>query len=347
MTNTKKQHNADSAGVSALAISAYPSSTQPETGSFIMTAEEWLSSDFTEDEANFILGTPTNALVRPCTKNFVEAPEKSFKTTFLLRLSLGLSSGESVFPSLPVNGCRSVLYLHGELSREEMKERLQQASVYLPRPLDNFLQGRNLRASLVTEDGRAAIRELVDHYRPSVLVFDPWQSFIAGAEENNFKEMSAATRFMDCLIAEYKVTIFIAIHQGKDHTRGARGHSVLAGWRDTRFLLKRDGATSLTVNVEPRWATPPKPLKLTFNSHTVWEGEAPKWTDGDQELIDVLTDCGGQASRKELGLRLGLKESTLRMRLKRARDRQVIDYDNETVWLLAQPAHALAPTHPI
>jgi len=117
----------------------------------------------------------------------------------------------------------------------------------------------------------------VEELRPQVLVIDPWQSFIAGADENSFKEVSGATRFMDNLIADFGLTILLAIHYGKNVKRGPRGHSVLAGWRDTRFTLKRTG-NALTVDVEPRWAKPPDPLKLVFRGGTLWEGNSPAWT---------------------------------------------------------------------
>lgn len=320
-----------------------PVTVKPDSsGNLILSAEGWLKADFTADESEVLIGTRENALVRPLTKNLVQAAEKAFKTTFLLRLALGISTGETVFSSLPVNRPHPVLYLHGELSPAELKERLQEAAVGLKRPLDNFFQGRSLQASLVTDKGREAICQLGKEYKPEVLILDPWQSFIAGADENTFKDVSPATAFLDWLIVKSDLTIFLAIHEGKDHNRGARGHSALAGWRDTLFALKRD-KHGLTVNVEPRWAKPPEPLKLTFRDGTLWEGDGPEWTKQMEEIRKLLMANGGKLSRDQLALGLGLDRNYLRMPLKRAQDRGAIHVDGDVVAL--PPSLPASPNH--
>jgi RecA-family ATPase len=149
-------------------------------GTFILNAEEWLKADFGVEESHVLIGTPDNPIIRPLTKNLVEASDKSFKTTFLLRLTLAMATGTSVYPSLPVLRPRKILYLHGELAPPELKERLRDAARDLPRPLENFFQGRSLNASLVTPGGQEVLRQVVEIYDPEVLVIDPWQSFIAG-----------------------------------------------------------------------------------------------------------------------------------------------------------------------
>src|ERR1700687_1126408 len=314
------------------------------SGNLILSAEEWLKADFSVAESEVLIGTRENPLVRPLTKNLVQAPEKAFKTTFLVRLALGISAGETVFSSLPVRHPRRVMYLHGELAPVELKQRLREAIVGLNRPLKNFFQGRCLTASLVTPPGQDAIRKLVDEYKSAILVIDPWQSFIAGADENLFKDVSIATAFMDRLIAECQVTIFLAIHLGKDHSRGARGHSTLAGWRDTLFSLKRTG-TTLTVGVEPRWASPPDDLILTFRSGTLCEGDGPGWTKREEKIRALLMANNGQLTRQQGGFGLGLEDSAFRMALKRAYDNGAIDLQGETVRLpSSQPA---SPNHPL
>jgi hypothetical protein len=302
-----------------------------------------ISTEFRLDESEVLIGTPENALVRPLTKNLIQAPEKAFKTTFLLRQTLGLSTGETVFPSLAVNGCHRVLYLHGELAPAELKERLQEASRELRRPLDQFFQGRSLTASLVTDEGRGVIKDLVEEFRPKVLVLDPWQSFIAGSDENSFKEMSGATKFLDNLISDHELAVFLAVHQGKDPLRGARGHSILAGWRDSKFTLKRNGS-GLTVEVDPRWAEPPTPLTLTFHGGTLWEGDRPKWTKQAETIRELLIANGGEVTRKDLKFGLGLDDSSFRMALKRAHDGGALDLDGETVRL---PASSSPPASPL
>jgi hypothetical protein len=315
----------------------------PASNTLILSAEEWLQANFSVADSEVIVGTADNPLVRPLTKNLVQAPEKAFKTTFLMRLALGISTGETVFSSLLVKTSRRVLYLHGELAPAELKERLKEAATGLRRPLNNFFQGRSLIASLVTPQGQADIRQLVDKYKPEILVIDPWQSFIAGADENSFKEVSGATLFMDRLIAECRVTVLLAIHLGKDHSRGARGHSLLAGWRDTKFTLRRN-KSSLVVEVEPRWAEPPDDLKLTFRDGTLWEGDGPSWTKQAEDIRKLIIANGGELSREQIALGLDLDDSSFRMALKRAHDSGAIQIDENLVTL--PPSPPSSPNHP-
>jgi len=310
-----------------------------------MNGEDWLNKNFDADDSEALIGTAQNAIVRPHTKNLVEAPEKAFKTTFLLRLSLGLSTGKTVFPSLPVTRAKRVLYLHGELALPEIQDRLRGAAQELPRPLETFLQGRSLDASLVTEEGRETVRNLTEQFSPEVLVIDPWQSFIAGIDENNFKEVSGATAFLDKLIGDLDLTLFLVAHQGKDRSKGARGHSSLAGWRDTRFSIKKN-TKGLFVNVEPRWAHPLEDLKFTFRNGTVWEGEGPCFTDQQLQMRELLKSRGGTMSRAELGEAMHLDGSALRTALKRATDNGAVAPSREQVFLPEDTMSIKASPHP-
>ena len=204
----------------------------------IHTIQEWLKLELSEDEKDVVIGSPENAIVRPKTKNLVEASDKSFKTTFLMRLLFGVSCGEAVFPQLPICRPRRVLYVHGELASAEIKDRSRcAAKSVVSQPSPNFWQGRVLDAHLIQKDGRDKLRELIETYEPDDVALDPWQSFITGSDENAYKDMSEATSFCSDLIESYGITLWIAIHLGKNHSKGARGHSLIAGWRDTNERL--------------------------------------------------------------------------------------------------------------
>ena len=60
-------------------------------------------------------------------------------------------------------------------------------------------------------------------------MIDPWKSFIAGADENNFKEISGATKFLDQLIADRGLTLFMAVHEGKNPNEVQGGIPCLQG----------------------------------------------------------------------------------------------------------------------
>ncbi|HWW15168.1 MAG TPA: AAA family ATPase [Candidatus Dormibacteraeota bacterium] len=298
----------------------------------ILSAEEWINADFSGTEQQVIVGTPENPLIRPGTKNFIEAPEKAFKTTMVMRLGMGMAAGQTLFPALPITRPVKVLYLHGELSPAEIKERTVSAVQGLTVP-KTFLQGRDSNAHLITKEGQKVIRDLVALYRPDVLVLDPWQSFIAGSDENSFKDMSAATKFLDTLIEEFGVTLLIPIHQGKDHSKGARGHSTLAGWRDTRIrLVPIQNNLSVRVTVEPRWATPPDPFELKFKNGTVWPDKAA-WMGQTAKIREFVQDNGGLTTKTAVGEHLKVTPGALRHALKRAEEAGAITISGDEVTL--------------
>ena len=190
-----------------------------------MTAEAWLDLPMETDESQIIIGSPSQAIIRPLTKNLIQAPEKAFKTTVALRLMLALSCGKTVFSELPVLRSRRVLYVHGELSAAEIQERTRDAAQGLPRPLNNFYQGRDSRIHLCEKNGQGILSNIVASVKPDDLVLDPLQAFISGFDENEFQHVSLATKCMDNLIEKFGVTIYLVTHTGKDHRRGTRGHS--------------------------------------------------------------------------------------------------------------------------
>jgi hypothetical protein len=291
----------------------------------IYTMQEWLDLNLSADGKDLVIGTPENAIIRPRTKNLIEAAEKSFKTTFLLRLLAGLSCGETVFPELPVVCPRRVLYVHGELTNAEIKERtVSVANSLTSRTFGNFWQGRATKVHLIDEDGREKLRGLVEEFKPDDLAIDPWQSFIAGVEENSSKPISEATAFCNELVERYGVTLWIPIHQGKNPDRGARGHSHIAGWRDTRIELKRT-ESKMTVKVEPRWGTTLKPFNLRFRDGTLWSDEDVALPEQARQIREFVEKNGGRASMEALREHLGgLDRDTLRKRVERAVERGAI-----------------------
>jgi hypothetical protein len=297
-----------------------------------LTGEEWLHLRTEVNENQIVIGTPGQAIVRTGTKNLIEAPEKAFKTTFALRLMLGLSAGMTIFPKLPVVRARTVLYVHGELSPHEIRERTRAAAVDLPRPIVNFFQGRDLRIHLGKSDGQKILKEIVAQIRPNDLVLDPWQGFMPGFDENEFRDVSLATHFMDELIEEFGVTIYLVTHTGKDHSRGTRGHSSLAGWRDSLFKLDRKNGL-VTVKIEPRWAAPVEPFNLEFRDGTVWSTEKSGFTRQAEDIRKFLERKHGHSTKEQLGEHLKMNGDALRKALKRAEAANAIVIDGDHVRL--------------
>ena len=297
----------------------------------ILTAEEWLSLELLAAEKDVLIGSREGPLVRPQTKNLIEAAEKSFKTTFLLRLMIGLSRGETVYPAMPVARQRRVLYLHGELSDAEIQERTQAAVSELQGPFNELIQGKALQVHLIESSGQYALRKLIEEHKPDDLVLDPWQSFISGFDENSFKDTSRATNFCDKLIEAYGLTLWIPIHLGKNRRNGARGHSCVSGWRDTLITLTRSGSTAV-VSIEPRWAKSPPRFQLRFENGTL-RADADVSTFGGQSgaIHEFVKSRGGKALKSEVAAHLGKTEDAARKAIERAETVGAIFRDGDYV----------------
>lgn len=298
------------------------------------TAEEWLSLPMEVDDSRVVVGSSSQPIIRPLTKNLIEAPEKAFKTTFAMRLMLGMSTGTTVFPQLPVLRPRRVLYVHGELSPPEIQERTRDAAQRLPRPLNNFYQGRDLGIHLGRSPGQQVLEKIVSAVKPDDLVLDPWQALIPGLDENEFQHVSLATHFLDVLIERCQVTLYLVTHLGKDHTRGTRGHSSLAGWRDTLIRVERTTKKHLVrVTVEPRWAAPVEPFNLKFEAGTVWPSDDGEFPPQAESIRTFLRSQSGEADKAAVGKNLNLEGDALRKALKRAEEARAIVIAGEKVRL--------------
>lgn len=333
----------------------------------ICTAAEWAGQPFKDAKYEALIGSAENPIIRPGTKNFVEAPEKCFKTTLLMRLMVSLASGTTLFPSLPVvRGPMRVLYLHGELSMREIEDRFlaaigqktvnekTQRAVPIEK-LDGFFMGKHLSAHLIrnrsasktcTADGQSVIEGLVKEYKPEILVLDPWQSFISGYDDNVFKDVSQALSFLDRLIETYTLTFFMAVHAGKDSSKGARGSSALGGWRDTNFLLKKRGSEDdkqIVAHIEPRWAEPPNPFKLRFENGTVYAETVFTGIPSNIRFFIEQFQTQHGASPTKSDLRAwkktwtNMKDDTFRKNLQRAVQHGAIKIVGETLELTEDP----------
>jgi hypothetical protein len=320
---------------------------EPHGKRFILSAQEWLDTDFPES-SDPVIGSPRNCIVRPLTKNIIQGSEKSYKTTFTMNLMLGLSNGSTVFSQLPVPRHRKVLYLHGELNDPEIQERTKAAIAEITglvpkqKLLTNFLQGRGLRehagavcrVNFCDSRGQKTLRSIVEDYRPDVLVLDPWQEFITGYDENSFKDVSLATSFFDEVIEDYKLTVFLVTHTGKDRGKGTRGHSLIAGWRDNLVKLDRNGkGNTVKVEVQPRSIAPMESFNLKFDKWALLP--ASGLTPQVQKIADFLRENNGHATKAKLGMHLGFgtKSDALRKALSRAAEAGAVQTNGETVTL--------------
>lgn len=88
---------------------------------------------------------------------------------------------------------------------------------------------------------KQAITAMAEHQQqtPVLIVVDTLARNFSG-DENSTKDMNLFIRCMDALRVQWKASILIVHHTGKDVTRGARGSSVLKGAIDAEFSVTMD-----------------------------------------------------------------------------------------------------------
>jgi AAA domain len=299
----------------------------------IFTPKRWreVQHEMMQDKTPMLIGSPAGVIVRPSTKTIIEGAEKSFKTTLMYRQAMGMAFGHTAYSKLPVAQPVKVLYLHGELVISELDERRAAAMETIPPELldardDFFMDGRSVEAHLIRERGQTAMRTLVHRHKPGLLVIDPWQQFIEGYDENSVKDTSQATEFMDRLMFEVPgMAIFLVAHQGKDRTKGMRGHSSLAGWRDNLIRVKRKSTNDLkaTVSVTPRWTMAPFDFQVRFKDGTMVEDEFSPQTKRIREFVQAK----GSADRADIQSFLGSSAEAAKKAIQRALEEQAINKD--------------------
>lgn len=138
-----------------------------------------------------------------------------------------------------------------------------------------------------------AIAELAEQtgQAPAVIVVDTLARNF-GADENSTEDMGRFVQHLDEIRANWKCTVLVVHHTGKDEGKGARGNSSLTGAIDAGYLVKRDATGSVTFEpTEMKDAELPPPISFTLEGVKVWVGE-----DGNDVFGAHLVPGGAPAS---------------------------------------------------
>jgi hypothetical protein len=305
----------------------------PAPQGYCMTAEEWMAYDFSKEESEPLIGTAANAIIRPMTKNLIIAPDKAFKTTFLMRVMAGLAAGITVYDELPVQRACKIVYFHAELNPAELKQRIT-ASVVSVDTHRNFVNVRDIRVHLINKTGQQFIVDTLETHKPDVVVFDPWQELISGFNENDQKDTSIARSFIGLLIDTFKCTAFLIQHMGNDEAKGGRGHSGMKGWRDTLITLTRTkGESHVHVKIEPRWGSPVS-LDLTLQDGTLQPTFAT-FSNQQKNLIAFLKANPNGVTPKQLGEHFKMVGNSVYQMTHRAEDDDIVEKVDGLIFLKA------------
>jgi hypothetical protein len=164
------------------------------------------------------------------------SPPGSNKTFVALDLALSVASRQPTWLGEPLNVSGPVVYVLGE-GGGRIKLRVQawnqEHGITATYPFHYI----NEPVALTKRTEADAFVHEVAALKPVLIVFDTLSRCLAGADENNQKDMSAAVSVCDTLRQQLGCTVLLLHHTTKDGST-ERGSSVLRGAVDT--LLKLD-----------------------------------------------------------------------------------------------------------
>lgn len=166
--------------------------------------------------------------------NMVHAPRGTGKSLFALELVARASQGAGKFLAWDVKRKWNCVYIDGEMSLSQLKERYQDLGIIE----QNFIlisqewlivNGVHADLNLATQEGQFLFDTLIEDLRksglpPDLIVFDNVSALCAGVDQYNPLEWEPVNRW---LIRKRHdgLSIILVDHAGKDPTRGSRGTS--------------------------------------------------------------------------------------------------------------------------
>ena len=199
-------------------------------------------------------------------KAIMFGPPKKGKSLVLNQLAISVIHGMDWF-SFKTNPKR-VLYMNFEVGHKGWQIRLRKYCKGTRLALtDNLLLVSDLMGiRLDTPTGQAEMEKLVSVHKPHLIIFDPFKKVISSST-NNDESVVAATDFMDKLIFNYGVSVFICHHKRKSKPTptgmmdlGAEemtGTYHLAQWVDTIIQLVSVSQDRIRLEFECRHSEEP------------------------------------------------------------------------------------------
>lgn len=221
--------------------------------------------------------------------------KKARKTFLAYNLGIALASGYS-FAGFNIKNRSRVLILSAEGGYHPNRERIQR----MCKAIDtNNELSLNIcfdpRLKLESEDDYSRVEETIIEYESEILIIDPFVKFHY-LDENSARDMGRILERIRRLINDYKMSIIMVHHLGKDQSHGARGSSAILGEYDSCITLTKEGSDAQLLNrvdFELRHAISPEPRKLAFNEETNW------FEEEISPFVKLITEHG-EMNKKEL-----------------------------------------------
>lgn len=189
---------------------------------------------------------------------------KTGKTWAALELAVSVASGTAAFGRFDVREQGAVLYFPAEDRVPDIRERIEM----LCRHRGIELEGLPLllleadRMHIDDEDDRLGLEEALEHFKPKLLVLDPFVRVHQGAE-NNTDHISRVLRYLREVQRKFSVGVMLTHHLSKkgkgssvQHGQALRGSGDLHAWGDSNLYLSRLEGGVVELVAEHRQARP-------------------------------------------------------------------------------------------
>lgn len=256
---------------------------------------EDLLNDKTETPADLI----GDGILLPQSLLLLAGAKKSRKTFLAYNLGIALSVGED-FGGFKIPNKQRVLIFSAEGGYYPNRARIQK----MCQPIDDETR-KNLDIGLeICFDSRIKIEDEEDYkslsakigeFKPSVIIIDPFVKFHQ-LDENSSRDMGTILGRLRNLMEDFKISIILVHHLGKDASLGARGSSAILGEYDSCITLSKVGSENKyrhRLEFDLRHSVSPDSRTIVFNPEAFWFIE-------ETSPIVALINENGSMNKKDL-----------------------------------------------
>ena len=199
---------------------------------------------FTPDPRTNIAG---NRFLERGHLTLLTAELSSGKSTWVSQIAVHLATGTPLVGRIKVHGRQKVLLLAAESSEDTLK-----------RDFESIAENLGVREGLekwlgvcIPDDTTKVFTDLnllLKHFRPDVLIMDPYLSFTVGCDVNGIEDAGAWRSEMTRLIREYDCALLLATHTKKPERR-TRQYPEISECVGSNMTYKAFGSVTI-----PNWA---------------------------------------------------------------------------------------------
>jgi len=200
---------------------------------------------------------------------------KCGKSLLALELAVAVASGKPCLRRFATHTQGSVLVYNGEDPLALIRQRLENIAAATGLSLHSLPIGVITASSLLLDRGdhQDNLRATVAHYRPALLVLDPFVRLHSGVDENAATDVSRLLAYLRHLGRQHQLAIALVHHARKQTATRARlgqslrGSSEFHAWGDSNLYLQRRN-DRLLLSLEHRAAPALPRLSLRFHNTT-------------------------------------------------------------------------------